>query len=101
MQKGEFSYCPADLEAIVDQGGAAQGKNVQVSRGGGLLKTAPPAVTRGLKMRLSFRLWANPPNVNCKGKLINGVADEGKGVAATDVSAYYKDLITRHLEKKP
>jgi hypothetical protein len=56
VQKGEFSYCPADLAVIVDRGGAAQGKNVQVSRGGGLLKTAPPVVTRGLKMRLSFRL---------------------------------------------
>ena len=52
-------------------------------------------------MRQSFCLWTNPSNVNCKGEAIDPGADEGMGVATTDDSAYHKDIITRHLEKKP
>ena len=101
-QKRRFRRYPADLETIVYQGGGtAQGRIMQISRGGCLLKMPPPAGAQGTVMRLSFRLCVGLPNINCKGEAVYYVADRGAGVAFIEISAYYQDLITSHFEKQP
>ncbi len=101
-QKRKFRRYPADLETIVYQGGGtAQGRIVQISRGGCLLKMPLPAAAQGMVMHLSFCLCADLPNINCKGEAVYYVADRGAGVAFTEISAYYQDLITSHFEKQP
>ena len=93
---------PADLETIIYQGGGtARGKIVQISRGGCLLKLPPRAATQGVEMRLSFRLGADLPNINCKGEALYYVADQGVGIAFTEISVYQQDLITSYFEKQP
>ena len=101
-EKRRFRRYPADLEAVVYQGGAtAEGRIVQISRGGCLLRLPPPPAAQGMEMRLSFRLRADLPNINCKAETVYYVADRGAGVAFTEISAYNQDLITSHFEKQP
>ena len=102
LEKRKFRRYPVDLETIVYQGGGtAQGQIVQISRGGCLLKMPPPVPAQELEMRLSFRLHPDLPSINCKGDAIYYVADQGTGVAFTEISAYNQDLITSHFEKQP
>ena len=102
LQKRKFRRYPADLETIVYQGGGtAQGRIMQISRGGCLLKMPPPVPAQGLEIRLSFRLCADLPSINCKGEAVYYLADRGAGVAFTEISAYNQDLITNHFEKQP
>ncbi len=100
--KRRFRRYPADLEAIVYQGGGtAEGRIVQISRGGCLLRLPPPPVAQGIEMRMSFRLGADLPSINCKAESLYYVADRGAGVAFTEISAYNQDLITNYFEKQP
>ena len=102
LQKRRFRRYPADLEAIVYQGGAtSQGRIVQISRGGCLLDVPLAAAAQGLEIRLSFRLCADLPSVNCKGEVIYYIAGRGAGVVFTEISAHNQDLITSHFEKQP
>jgi hypothetical protein len=100
--KRRFRRYPADLETIVYQGGGTlQGQIVQISRGGCLLKMPLAAAAQGTEIRLSFRLSADLPSINCKGEVIYYITDRGAGVAFTEISAHNQDLITSHFEKQP
>jgi hypothetical protein len=100
-QVRKYRRYPADLETIVYQGGeTAQGRIVQISRGGCLIKLSP-AVAQGVEMRLTIRLGADQPNISCTGEAIYYLDNQGTGVAFTEISAYHQDLITRHFEKQP
>jgi hypothetical protein len=101
-EKRKSCRYPAALEVTIYEGGrTAQGQIVQISRGGCLLKMPPPPVAQGLEMRLTFGLSADLPSINCKGEVIYYIADRGMGVAFTEISTYYQDLITSYFEKQP
>ena len=102
LEKRKFRRYPADLETIVYQrGGTVEERIVQVSRGGCLIKLPLPAVAQGMEIRLSFRLGADLPSINCKGEAVYYLAGRGVGVAFTEISAYNQDLITSYFEKQP
>jgi hypothetical protein len=102
VHKRKFQRYPADLEVILYRSGeTAIGRIMQISRGGCLLEVPARITVQGSEIRLSFQLSGDLPSINCKGETVYYVVGRGAGVAFTEISAYFQDLITSHFEKQP
>lgn len=100
LQRRRFPRYPCELEVTVWQGAQTlQARLLQISRGGCLLF---PALAAGAspEIKLSFRISADLPAVNCKGEVVYSIQDRGSGVAFTEISEYNRDLITDFFEKR-
>lgn len=89
-----------DLDIIIYQAqNTIHGHIRQISRGGCLLLPALPTLPIG-PLRISFRLTADAPYINCKGEVVYSFVDRGTGVAFTEISIYNQDQITTQFEKQ-
>lgn len=100
IQRRRYPRYPTSLEATVYTAtGALQAHIAQISRGGCLIfPPLPPQSSPALK--LTFRLSAESPYINCKAEVVYTVMDRGSGIAFTEISEFNRDLITDFFENQ-
>lgn len=98
IQRRRYPRYPTSLDATVYTTSAAlQAHIAQISRGGCLINPPlPPQSSPGIK--LTFRLSADSPYINCKAEIVYTVMDRGSGIAFTEISEFNRDLITSFFE---
>jgi PilZ domain-containing protein len=97
-KRRKYARYKTDLEVTVQQeAGAFGGRITQISRGGCLIYPALPAELTP-HVKVSFRLSDQLPPINCHGEIVYSIADQGSGVALTEISEYQQDLITQYFE---
>lgn len=100
IQRRRYPRYPTSLEATVYSASAALSAHIaQISRGGCLIfPPLPQQSSPGIK--LTFRLAADIPYINCKAEIVYTVMDRGSGIAFTEISEYNRDLITDFFENQ-
>lgn len=95
-----FPRYHTDLDVTVSRGSLVSRSQItQISQGGCLIYP-PLSAQESPEVRLSFRLDAGLPPINCKGEIVYTVVDKGTGTAFTEISPYNQDLITQHFKQK-
>jgi hypothetical protein len=90
----------AAIEVAIYQGRTLVSSRItQISRGGCLVFPPLPAAPEQT-LRMSFRLAADLPYINCKGEIAYSFPDKGTGIVFTEISLFNQDLITNHFEKQ-
>jgi len=100
VQRRRYPRYESDLEVIVSQGAkVSRGRITNISRGGCLI-FPPLPMGESPEVKVSFRLAADMPYINCIGEVIYTIMDRGTGIAFREISIYNQDLITNFFEKK-
>ena len=97
--KRRFPRYHAAIDVTIYQGRTLVNSRItKISRGGCLVVPPLPAGS-DQTLRMSFRLAADLPYINCKGEIAYSFPDKGTGIAFTEISVFNQDLITNHFEK--
>ena len=100
IQRRRFPRYSTSLDATVYTASAAlQAHIAQISRGGCLIfPPLPPQSSPGIK--LTFRLSAESPYINCKAEIVYTIMDRGSGIAFTEISEFNRELIADFFKDK-
>lgn len=100
LQRRRYPRYETDLSVTLYLGSKlAQGKIVNISRGGCLI-FPPLSTTPSPGVKISFSLGDGEPPINCKGEIVYTIQDRGTGVAFTEISIYNQDRITAYFDKQ-